>query len=77
MIIAAATTTALMLMVMLAIAWTRARGRLDAKVHHFRCPRCRRKLRYYARHMGHLGVSSNKTLEYARKRVWKGPPSSR
>lgn len=56
MIIAVATTTALMVAVMLAIAWTRARGRLDAEVHHFRCPRCRRKLRYYARHMGHLVV---------------------
>ena len=36
--------------------WRRPR---DEEVHYFRCPGCRRKLRYYARQVGHRGMCNN------------------
>jgi hypothetical protein len=37
----------------------RSRGSRQEAVYYFRCPACKRKLRYHARQVGHRGQCSN------------------
>jgi transcription initiation factor IIE alpha subunit len=37
----------------------RGRVKKEDPVYHFRCPKCRRRLRYHARQAGHKGKCSN------------------
>jgi transcription initiation factor IIE alpha subunit len=39
--------------------WARRREGPDEETYHFRCPGCRRRLRYTARQVGHQGACSN------------------
>jgi transcription initiation factor IIE alpha subunit len=39
--------------------WVRTRAAPDEEKYHFRCPGCRRRLRYTARQVGHQGACSN------------------
>ena len=41
--------------------WLVRRGRREAEavVYHFRCPKCRRRLRFQSRQVGHKGECSN------------------
>jgi hypothetical protein len=41
------------------VAWTRLRGTPEEPTYHFRCPGCKRRLRYRARQVGHKGACSN------------------
>jgi hypothetical protein len=40
------------------VVWRR-RPRVDDSFYHFRCPKCKRRLRYVARQVGHKGKCSN------------------
>jgi hypothetical protein len=40
------------------VYWRMRAGREEA-VYHFRCPNCKRKLRYFARQVGHRGMCGN------------------
>jgi DNA-directed RNA polymerase subunit RPC12/RpoP len=37
----------------------RGRSREDENYYHFRCPRCKRRLRFQAKQVGHTGRCSN------------------
>jgi hypothetical protein len=37
----------------------RMRANREEPVYHFRCPSCKRKLRYFARQVGHRGMCGN------------------
>jgi hypothetical protein len=39
--------------------FVRSRRAGEEVVYHFRCPGCKRKLRYYARQVGHRGMCTN------------------
>jgi DNA-directed RNA polymerase subunit RPC12/RpoP len=39
--------------------WVRRREGPDEETYHFRCTRCRRRLRYVARQVGHKGACSH------------------
>jgi hypothetical protein len=41
------------------VYWWRMRGERQEEVYHFRCPACKRKLRYVARQVGHRGMCGN------------------
>jgi hypothetical protein len=40
------------------LVWRR-RPRVDDTFYHFRCPKCKRRLRYLSRQVGHKGKCSN------------------
>ena len=40
------------------LIWRR-RPRVDDTFYHFRCPKCKRRLRYLSRQVGHKGKCSN------------------
>jgi hypothetical protein len=42
-----------------AILFLRSRTQPDEGFSHFRCPKCRRRLRYQSRQVGHKGKCSN------------------
>jgi hypothetical protein len=37
----------------------RGRNKVDEAYYHFRCPKCKRRLRYQTRQVGHQGQCSN------------------
>jgi hypothetical protein len=39
--------------------WARTRSPAEGEVYYFRCPGCRRRLRYRERQVGHQGACSN------------------
>jgi LPXTG-motif cell wall-anchored protein len=41
------------------VLWWRRRSREDESFYHFRCPKCKRRLRYLSRQVGHKGRCSN------------------
>lgn len=59
-------TTVVVILVVLVLAlavggylFLRRRPKVDDAVYHFRCPKCKRRLRYQARQVGHKGKCSN------------------
>jgi hypothetical protein len=38
------------------VRWREWQRQHDDEVYHFRCPGCKRRLRFYARQVGHKGV---------------------
>jgi hypothetical protein len=60
------TTTIVVIVLIVAVAavvgvavYLRGRGGQEEAFSHFRCPKCRRRLRYLARQVGHKGKCSN------------------
>ena len=41
------------------VVYLRGRPRQEEVFSHFRCPKCRRRLRYHTRQVGHKGKCSN------------------
>ena len=41
------------------VVYLRGRPKAEEAYYHFRCPKCRRRLRYHVRQVGHNGECSN------------------
>lgn len=45
------------------VLFLRGRGREDDSFYHFRCPKCKRRLRYMSKQVGRKGKCSNCAVE--------------